>query len=235
MSANRSITHSLIIVGVTAWMSLGLAGAASRAEGAAAVSRVEPVSSGEPGTASSGETVSRVEPGTVSRVEPGTVSRVEPVSKDRIIATARASESDRYSLAGLSGVHVEVSGVMPQSAQQDLTEVTLQTDVEMRLRKAGIRTMNPKEILQVPGTPHLTLKVTTHEDPEHLFYAFGIELALVQDVVLLRDTKLVGRGATWSTGAVGLVGIQSLRDIRFHVWEMVDQFAKDYQAADQKR
>lgn len=221
MNTHRSITHSLIMVGCTVWMSLTLTGT---------VSSVEPGTAGRTkiGTVSSGETVSRVEP--VSKVETATA-----VSKVETVATARASESGRQSLAGLSGVHVEVSGVMPQSAQQDLTEVTLQTDVEMRLRKAGIRTMNPKEILQVPGTPHLTLKVTTHEDPEHLFYAFGIELALVQDVVLLRDTKLVGRGATWSTGAVGLVGIQSLRDIRFHVWEMVDQFAKDYQAADQKR
>lgn len=198
MSGNRSITHSLIMVGCMVWISLTMTG-------------------------------------TVSGVESGMVSGVEPVSKVETIATARTSESDSYSLAGLSGVHVEVSGVMPQSAQQDVTEDTLQTDVEMRLQKAGIRVMNPEEILQVPGTPHLTLKVTTHEDPEHFFYAFGIELALVQDVVLLRDTKLVGRGATWSIGAVGLVGTQSLRDIRFHVWEMVDRFAKDYHAAEHKR
>ena len=188
MNADRSITHSLIIVGCTVWISLTLTG-------------------------------------TVSGVEPGTVKGA------KIVATERAPETDRWSLAGLSGVSVEVSGVMPQSAQQDVTEDTLQSDVEMRLQKAGIRVMDPEEILQVPGSPHLTLRVTTHEDPEHFFYAFGIELALVQDVVLLRDTKLVGRGTTWSIGAVGLVGIQSLPDIRFHVWKMVDQFAKEYQAA----
>ena len=167
--------------------------------------------------------------GTVSGAEPGTVSKVE------IVATERAPESDRQSLVGLSGVYVKVSGVIPESAPEELNEVMLKGDVEMRLRKAGIRVLNPEEVLQVPGTPHLTLKVTTHADQEHLFYAFGVELVLVQDVVLLRDAKIVGRGTTWGTGIVGLVGIQSLRDIRFHVWEKVDQFANDYRAANQKR
>jgi hypothetical protein len=173
--------------------------------------------------------------GTVSSVEPATVSRAEPVKGAKIVATERAPESDRQSLVGLSGVHVKVSGVIPESTPEELTEVMLQSDVEMRLREVGIRVLNPQEVLRVPGTPHLMLKVTTHEDQEHLFYAFGIELALVQDVVLLRDAKIVGRGATWSTGIVGLVGIQSLRDIRFHVWKRVDQFATDYRAANQKR
>jgi hypothetical protein len=170
--------------------------------------------------------------GTVSAVEPGTVRGAETA---KIIATETAPESDRQSLVGITGVHVGVSGDMPQSVQQNVTQETLQTDVEMRVRKAGIRVMNPKEILQVPGTPHLTLKVTTHEDPEHLFYAFGIELTLVQDVGLVRDTKIVGRAPTWGTGFVGLVGRQSLRDIRFHVWKMVDQFVKDYTAVNQKQ
>lgn len=167
--------------------------------------------------------------GTTSGAEPGTVSKVE------IVATERGPESDRQSLVGLSGVSVKVSGVIPESAPEELNEAMLRGDVEMRLRKAGIRVLNPEEVLRVPGTPHLTLKVTTHADQEHLFYAFGVELVLVQDVVLLRDAKIVGRGTTWSTGIVGLVGIQSLRDIRFHVWEKVDQFANDYGAANQKR
>jgi len=165
----------------------------------------------------------------------GTVSRAEPAKGAKIVATERAPETDRQSLVGLSGVYVKVSGVIPESAPEELNEAMLQGDVEMRLRKAGIRVLDPQEILRVPGTPHLTLKVTVHADQEHLFYAFGVELALVQDIVLLRDTKLVGRGATWSIGAVGLAGTQSLRDIRFHVWEMVDRFAKDYRAANQTR
>lgn len=167
--------------------------------------------------------------GTTGGAEPGAVSKVE------IVATERSPESDRQSLVGLSGVHVKVSGVIPESAPEELNEVMLQGDVEMRLRKVGIRVLNREEVLQAPGTPQLTLKVTTHPDQEGLFYAFGIELVLVQDVVLLRDAKIVGRGTTWGTGTVGLVGTQSLRNIRFHVWEKVDQFANDYRAANQKR
>lgn len=155
---------------------------------------------------------------------------------EELIATAR--EDDGYgpkSLAGLSGVYVEVSGPPLEVEPDGLLTATLHRDVEQQLRKSGIRVLSREELPGIPGAPHLNLKLTMHKDQANLFSAFGIELALVQDVVLLRNTKLVSRGATWSAGAVGLVGAQSLEDIRPTVWKRVGQFIKDYQAANPKR
>ena len=155
---------------------------------------------------------------------------------EQLVATAR--EDDGYgpqSLAGLSGVYVEVSGPPLEIKPDGLLTATLHRDVEQQLRKSGIRVLSREELSGIPGTPHLNLKVTIHKDQANLFYAFGIEMALVQDVVLSRNTKLVSRGATWSAGGVGLVGTQSLQDIRPSVWKRVGQFIKDYQEANPKR
>jgi hypothetical protein len=119
--------------------------------------------------------------------------------------------------------------------QSDVTRAGLKTDIEMQLRRADIRVVNRVEAMSTPGIPHLILKVTTHKDAAGYIYAFGIELNLVQDVVLSRNSKFSGRAATWSTGVVGLVGAQSLLSMLPSVWDRVDQFVKDYRTANPKQ
>lgn len=151
-----------------------------------------------------------------------------------IVATERKPERfTRESLAGLSGMFVEVTGVMPPG-QSDVTRAGLKTDIEMQLRRADIRVVNRVEAMGTPGIPHLVLKVTTHKDAAGYIYAFGVELHLVQDVVLSRNSNFSGRAATWSTGAVGLVGAESLLRMLPSVWDRVDQFVKDYRTANPK-
>lgn len=158
------------------------------------------------------------------------------VSGAKLIAAQRKPENAaRQTLTGLSGVNVEVSGVTPDVGKGGLTAEILHTDVETPLRKAGIRILGQGEVLSTSGVPRLTLTLTTQKDEVGLTYVFGIELALVQDVGLVRDTKIVARAATWSIGAVALVGAGDLEDVRPIVWKQVDHFVAEYQAANQKR
>lgn len=160
----------------------------------------------------------------------------ETVNPFKTVAEERKPENEaRQSLAGLSGIYVEVSGVKPEVEQRGLTAEILQADVETQLRKAGIQVVSRTDALGTAGSPHLTLAVTTHTDEADLFFVFGIELALVQDVDLVRDATIVGRAATWRTGAVGLVGVQNVQDIRPIIWKRVGQFVNDYLAANPKR
>lgn len=155
---------------------------------------------------------------------------------EQLVATSRGDDGyGPLSLTGLSGVYVEVSGPPLEIKPDGLLTAALRRDVEQQLRKTGIRVLSREELPGTPGTPHLALKVTIHEDQENFVYAFGIEMALVQDVVLSRNTKLVSRGATWTAGAVGLVGAQSLQDIRPSVWKSVGRFITDYRTANPKR
>jgi hypothetical protein len=74
----------------------------------------------------------------------------------------------------------------------DLSEDTIQTDVELKLRLAGVRVVAKKEVSQLPGRPHLYLRVTLTSDAQ----AASIEVQLRQNILLERngDSAI---GVTW--------------------------------------
>jgi len=69
------------------------------------------------------------------------------------------SELDRATLRGLQGVDVIVENLTPEVERAGLTRQQLQTDVELRLRKAGIPLLTSAERVKVPGKPFLGVHV----------------------------------------------------------------------------
>ncbi|MDA2923271.1 hypothetical protein MYX65_01205 [Acidobacteria bacterium AH-259-L09] len=167
----------------------------------------------------------------------------------------------KESLRGLEGVHVPVVAEEP-IIEAGLSEHQLQIDVELRLRKAGIKVVTEDEMWDVPGRPMLWVSVSGVET--RLGYAYHIDLRLEQTVFLLRDlekirsglfltlsegnrperlahyrklTDLQKIGATWeATDIIGVTPSDSLRrTVREAVADMVDQFINDYLAVNPKQ
>src|SRR5262249_26285995 len=87
-------------------------------------------------------------------------------------AVALDSEHTRATLRGLRVVEVVVEDI-PKDAEADgRTTQQIQTDVELRLRKAGIRVLSKTESLKTPGDPALYIGVSTFKDTDLSFYAF---------------------------------------------------------------
>jgi hypothetical protein len=61
----------------------------------------------------------------------------------------------RETLRGLGAVHVVIEHLQPNAERAGLTRSQVQTDVELRLRKAGIRVLKEQEKLASPGMPYL--------------------------------------------------------------------------------
>jgi hypothetical protein len=61
------------------------------------------------------------------------------------------TEGERATLRGLDGVQVVVEDLQPDVERNGLTRQQLQTDVELRLRKAGIRVLTEQELDRAPG------------------------------------------------------------------------------------
>lgn len=144
-------------------------------------------------------------------------------------------KSNRATLRGLKGVGVLVEHLLPEIEKEGLNRDQLQTSVESKLRKAGIKVLTKEESFIAPGEPHLYVNINVNiAKTESDIYPYSIDLLLIQRVSLLRDPKLTSYAITWSTGGVGSIGKTVVRELGESVEAMVDVFIKTYLAENPK-
>ena len=140
----------------------------------------------------------------------------------------------RETLAGLTGVYVSVQEMKGDEERIGLALSTLQTDVEVKLRQAGIRVLAKTEWGVAPGAPQLHLHVVAVRRGEWP-YVVSIFLEFYQDVLLARKPTMALRAPTWMTSSHGILGTEGLPLTREKVRDHVDEFINAYLAANPKR
>ena len=138
---------------------------------------------------------------------------------------------------GLTGVYVLVEHVADEAQRDGLDTLQVRTDVEVKLRQAGIRVLSKEEWLSTAGLPYLYVDISTTKNPLGV-YAFSVRVELNQSVTLVRPAsqQRLLLAATWSTpGAIGTVGSKKLTALRDEVRDLTDQFINAYLAANPKR
>jgi len=146
---------------------------------------------------------------------------------------SHALTDDQTALVGLKGVQVVVEKIDPQAELLGLTKAQIKTEVELRLRKAGIRVLTGKERLETPEMPWLYVNVTVFPPQDLPLAAFSIHVELKEIVTLANGSTTVG--SIWDTGYVGIVGKEKIREMRKLVDDYVDKFINDYLAANPKK
>src|SRR6266550_4123844 len=106
-------------------------------------------------------------------------------------------ETTRNTLAGLKGVQVLVESIKDEVQRDGLRESQIQTDVELKLRQAGISVLTHEEWLSTVGLPFLHVNVHAFKRPTSL-YAFQVDIELHQKVRLIRNPSLTVLAPTWS-------------------------------------
>jgi len=149
-------------------------------------------------------------------------------------------ERSRPTLAGLPGVYVEGSQMKEDAQQKGLSETQLRTDVELKLRQAGIRVLTKEEVTHTLGLPFLFVSVNTlqPQGSSHSgLYAFAVNVELIQTICLGRSPSGLTLGRTWNAaGVFGTVGRETLGEsVRNEVRDATDQFINAYLAANPKR
>ena len=149
-------------------------------------------------------------------------------------------ETRRPSLVDLPGVGVviEIESLSQAAKSGGLHKTTLQTDVELQLRLAGIPVLTKLERLKTAGMPFLYLNVAVieHIDKKGVsfgWYSYTLELELHQRVKLLRlPTSPPSWATTWKTpGTIGIVPAGEMpRVIRQVVRDQVNEFINAYLA-----
>ena len=145
-------------------------------------------------------------------------------------AFALVDEEQKQILRGLEGVHVVVQRLKPEIELDGLYRSTLETDAELTLRMGGIKVLSDEESIQAPGTPDLSLKVNALKCSSG--YVYNVGLSLEEKVTLIRRNIPISATTLKIWEQLGIA--PRLSDIRDTVKDLLEEFVKAWQAANQK-
>ncbi len=140
-------------------------------------------------------------------------------------------ESHGKTLAGLSSVRVLVGSIFADSdqARQDgMPFDQLQTDVELKLRQAGIA------VVTAPSAPAFIVNVMSLKNSAGV-YAVTITAEVFQWVSLVRRPAVMVWAPTWSTPIDLGTSPKDLSYVRDVVKDLTDRFINAYLAANPRR
>ncbi len=124
-------------------------------------------------------------------------------------------------LKGIKAVAVVVEEMRADAEGDGLTRSQLQTDVELRLRQAGIPVDN-----DAPGVLYLAVNTVKSQGG---FYAYVIGVEFAQGVLLARDPSITTFDTTWrAIPGVGIINAINLHTVRDDVRDQVDEFINAY-------
>ncbi len=131
------------------------------------------------------------------------------------------------SLRDLKGVYISVESLAPDIQNDGLTKDQIRKDVELILRKAGIKILSKKEWFDVEGSPFLYVNAHVVKLRETREYIYSINISFKQTVYPARKPVEITGAATWTIG--GIIGITpDLDKIRASVKTQVEDFIKAY-------
>jgi len=172
------------------------------------------------------------------------------------------ADKEADTLVGLQGVFVLLEELPPEVSRYGLTKQALQNDIELRLRRNGIRVLSEQEMSATPGYPNLYVNVNIgifRPTPEQLdlvereypifkemnvggtkieemgLASVAIDVQLTQAVLLVRDVNVVDPSAiTWQSSGVVSCPVSKLKDVREIIEDYVGMFINDYLSANPK-
>ena len=148
----------------------------------------------------------------------------------------RLQSIERESLRGLTGVGVlAVLGDGTENETAGITLNQLRADMELRIRKAGIKVLSNEEVKSTPGNPVMVVIVNTSQITEletevGKIYTVSCLIEFKQYVALKRNPTINAIGTTWERQSFGYLGASKLRDLKNWVADYVDQFINDFLA-----
>jgi hypothetical protein len=148
-----------------------------------------------------------------------------------ISPTARAQDTEqrRATLKGIGTVNVSVEELTDSAKRLGLTDEIIQTDVELKLRLAGMRVVTLGDILKVPGMPSVYVRVTVTDRA----LAASMTVELQQNARLERDDQSAIAITTWQTGYV--LSNPDAQAIRSHIKDEIDEFLNAWLSVNPKK
>ncbi len=149
-------------------------------------------------------------------------------------AYAQDIEQTRNALRGLTGIYVMTESPLDEDANRGaLSQDAVRTEVELKLRQAGVRVLSKEEWEKIPGKPYLQVWPRVLKGGVLGGYIYYITVEFKQHVSLVRSPGILVFASTWSTEHMGYT--PELKDIRERMKERVDRFIDAYLSVNPKK
>ena len=145
------------------------------------------------------------------------------------VASRSVSAQDRRNLKGIDGVFVEVETLPSGASKLGLSEGMIQTDVEQKLRLAGLRVVTNQEGENLPGSPYLDVRLVATDPPE----AAAMEISLNQNVTLERNSAFAPEVETWAK--ILVIANPSGQSVRDKIQDLAADFSNDWLSVNPKQ
>lgn len=122
---------------------------------------------------------------------------------------------------------VVVNPIDPDLVRTDFSVTYLQTQLEVELRKAGIKVTDHTSLAETTGRPYLELSVNAVKVALNM-YSYHIELKLMQHVQLRREPNMILSTITWTRTQLGNQNRNKFADLNKDIQFMTNQFINDY-------
>jgi len=146
-------------------------------------------------------------------------------------ALAALSAAERELLRGLDGFRLAVERIKPEIERDGLFRSILLSDMELRLRIAGIKVLSEEEAEGKPDAPALYLYVDAMKCS--LGYVYTLRFSLMEPVKLTRNNMKVSATVFRVPGELGIT--PHLSEIRDAAGDFVEEFIKAWKTANQKK
>jgi len=156
---------------------------------------------------------------------------------DTSLDTPRSMTIPRVAtLRDLKGVYIVIGDLFPSLKKHGLTTEQIQTDVEVKLRTAGIRIIpTEKEWSKEAGMPTLFINISPYYHRQLKAFTLFTHIELMQAVQLTRNPTEVIGATTWETGHIRMVRENNIREILDAINDEVDEFMSAYLTANPKK
>jgi len=134
------------------------------------------------------------------------------------VPSSNAQDLNDNSLKGITAVSVVVENLPEGAKVLGLTAETIQTDVELKLRLAGMQVVPAIESAKYNGAPYVYVNVNLTDGAE----AVSIMVELEQDATLLRNGQYVGSVPTWSKSMI--ISHPTTQALRDSTKDLTDRF-----------
>lgn len=140
------------------------------------------------------------------------------------------------SLVGVKGISILVERLYEDARATGLTREQVKTDIELKLRLAGIKVNSEQEWLASEDRAELYVRTNTTNSDSSPNRVYAISVELKQNVTLVRSPYAKAMGATWDKAYVGICPRGQFPDIaRQAVKDLTDKFISDYHTANPKK